>query len=155
MYVCNFEFLFFMILADSDREFKWFQGFVNISIYQLLELELLRVSYLRVRKWEVRKWEVTPTYYYDILIIPLNLDRSNLEKWGHCDNTVRTEHSYALYVLYNLTYMYCTLYLLYKLYIVHTVQVPSFPVSDVEVSSSTSVQTMPDFIHFHNLVLSA
>jgi hypothetical protein len=56
--VCNFECLF-MILADSDREFKWFQGSKNISIYQLLELELLRVSYLRVRKWEVRKWEVT------------------------------------------------------------------------------------------------
>ncbi len=43
-----------MILADSDSEFKQFQDSVNISIYQVLELELLRV-----RKWEVRNWEVT------------------------------------------------------------------------------------------------
>jgi hypothetical protein len=49
------------------------------------------------------------------------------KKEGHCD------------VLFYLTYMYCTLYLLYILHTVHIVHVPCFPVSDVEVSSSTSV----------------
>ena len=39
-----------MILIDSDREFKWFQGYVCISMYQYLELEL---------NIEVRNWEVT------------------------------------------------------------------------------------------------
>jgi len=41
--VCNFECLL-MILIDSDRKFKPFQGSVNISIYKFLELELLRVG---------------------------------------------------------------------------------------------------------------
>jgi hypothetical protein len=38
--------------------------------------------------------------------------------------------------------MYCPLYVLYILHTVHTVHVPCFPVSDVEVSSSTSVHTL-------------
>ena len=48
-------------------------------------------------------------------------------------------HTVLLYVLFCLIYMYCTLYVLYILHNVHTVHVPCFPVSDVEVSSSTSV----------------
>jgi hypothetical protein len=46
-----------------------------------------------------------------------------------------------LYVLFCLTYMYCTLYVLDILDTVHTVHVPCFPVSDVEVSFSTSVHS--------------
>ncbi len=42
-YVCNFECLL-MILTDSAGEFRRFQGSANISIYQLLEMELLRVG---------------------------------------------------------------------------------------------------------------
>jgi len=61
------------------------------------------------------------------------------KKEGHCDITARTV---LLYVLFCLTYMYCTLYILYILYTVHTVHVPCFPVPDVEVSSSTSVHTL-------------
>ena len=53
-----------------------------------------------------------------------------------------TAHTVLLYVLFCLTYMYCTLYVLYKPHTVHTVHVPCFPVSDVEVSSSTSVHTL-------------
>ena len=53
-----------------------------------------------------------------------------------CDITAHTE---LLYVLFCLTYMYCTLYVLYLLHTVHIVHVPFFPVSDVEVSPSTSV----------------
>ena len=56
--VCNFECLL-MILTDSDREFKRFQGSVNISIYQLLEMELLRVKLLRVGNREVGIRELT------------------------------------------------------------------------------------------------
>ncbi len=77
--VCNFEFMF-MILADSDREFKWFQGFVNISIYQLLELELLRVCYLRVRKWEVRKWEVRNLNVTEITVTEITDDKQVLQE---------------------------------------------------------------------------
>ena len=61
------------------------------------------------------------------------------KKEGHCDITARTV---LLYVLFCLIYMYCTLYVLYILHTVHTVHVPCFPVSDVEVSSSTSVHTL-------------
>jgi hypothetical protein len=52
-----------------------------------------------------------------------------------------TAHTVLLYVLFCLTYMYCTLYVLYILHTVHTVHVPCFLVSDVEVSSSTSVHS--------------
>ena len=61
------------------------------------------------------------------------------KKEGHCDITA---HTVLLYVLFCLTYMYCTLYILYILYTVHIVHVPGFSVSDVEVSSSTSVHTL-------------
>ena len=60
----------------------------------------------------------------------------NSKKEGHCDITA---HTVLLYVLFCLIYMYCTLYVLY---ILHTVHVPCFPVSDVEVSSSTSVRAL-------------
>ena len=53
-----------------------------------------------------------------------------------------TAHAVLLYVLFCLIYMYCTLYVLYILHTVHIVHVPCFPVSDVEVSSSTSVHTL-------------
>ncbi len=56
----------------------------------------------------------------------------------NCDITARTV---LLYVLFCLIYMYCPLNVLYILHTVHTVHVPCFPVSDVEVSSSTSVHT--------------
>ena len=52
-----------------------------------------------------------------------------------------TAHTVLLYVLFCLTYMYSTLYVLYILHTVHTVHVPCFPVSDVEVPSSTSVHS--------------
>ena len=51
--------------------------------------------------------------------------------------TVTSQH-----VLFCLIFMYCPLYVLYILHTVHTVHVPCFPVSDVEVSSSTSVHTL-------------
>ena len=60
------------------------------------------------------------------------------KKEGHCDITA---HTVLLYVLLCLTYMYCTLYALYLLHTVHIVHVPFFPVSDVEVSPSTSVHS--------------
>ena len=45
--------------------------------------------------------------------------------------------------------MYCTLYVLYILHTVHIVHVPCFHVSDVEVSSSTSVHhTCSHFIKY-------
>ena len=44
----------------------------------------------------------------------------------HCDITA---HTVLLYVLFCLTYMYCTLYVLYIPHTVHTVHVPCFPVS--------------------------
>ena len=50
-----------------------------------------------------------------------------------------TAHTVLLYVVLCLTYMYCTLYVLYILHTVRIVHVPCFPVSDVEVSPSTSV----------------
>ena len=50
-----------------------------------------------------------------------------------------TAHTVLLYVLFCLIYTYCTLYVLYIPHTVHIVHVPCFPVSDVEVSSSTSV----------------
>jgi hypothetical protein len=53
-----------------------------------------------------------------------------------CDITARTV---LLYVLFCLICMYCPLSVLHT---VHTVHVPCFPVSDVEVSSSTSVHTL-------------
>ena len=64
------------------------------------------------------------------------------KKEGHCDITA---HTVLLYVLFCLTYMYCTL-----VCTIHTVHCthstcslfPCFPVSDVEVSSSTSVHTL-------------
>ena len=76
-------------------------------------------------------------------------DRSTypLPTWS-CDTTVRTTHSYALYVLYCLTYMYCTLYILYTVHGKYSTcsLFPCFRcLSDVEVSSSTSVQTRSDF----------
>ena len=42
------------------------------------------------------------------------------KKEGHCDTTVRTVDSHALYILYCLTYMYCT----YR----YTMYIPYFPV---------------------------
>ena len=60
------------------------------------------------------------------------------DKW-RCDITA---HTVLLYVLFCLICMYCTLYVLYIPHTVHTVHVPCFPVSDVEVSSSTSVHTL-------------
>ena len=75
------------------------------------------------------------------------------KKEGHCDITARTV---LLYVLFCLTYMYCTLYILYILHIVHTVHVslfPSFPcLSDVEASSSTSVHAC-SYFSSHSLSL--
>ena len=65
---------------------------------------------------------------------PCHIKIAHLSEW--CDITA---HTVLLYVLFCLIYMYCTLYVLYILHTVHTVHVPCFPVSDVEVSSSTSV----------------
>ena len=67
------------------------------------------------------------------------------KKEGHCDITA---HTVLLYVLFCLIYMYCTLYVLYILHTVHIVHVPCFPVSDVEVSSSTSVHHTYTCSHF-------
>jgi hypothetical protein len=54
-----------------------------------------------------------------------------------------------LYELFCLIYIYCTLYVLYILHTVHIVHVPCFPVSDVEISSSTSVHhTCSHFIKY-------
>ena len=70
------------------------------------------------------------------------LHRSNIR---YCDITA---HTVLLYLLFCLIYMYCTLYVLYILYTVHTVHVPCFPVSDVEVSPSTSVHTL---VHLYTI----
>jgi hypothetical protein len=69
-----------------------------------------------------------------------------LKKEGHCDLIT---HTVLLYILFCLTYMFCKLYVLYILHTIHIVHVPCFPVSDVEVSSSTTVHTL-----VHTLVLS-
>ena len=70
------------------------------------------------------------------------------------NNTQNVTPQYVLHTLMHCTYytvsLTCTV--LYILYIVHTVHVPCFPVSDFEVSSSTSVQTMSDFICINILV---
>ena len=55
------------------------------------------------------------------------------KKEGHCDIIA---HTVLLYVLFCLTYMHCTLYIL------HIVYISCFPVSDVEVSPSTSVHAL-------------
>ena len=60
-------------------------------------------------------------------------------------------HTVILYVLFCLTYMHCTLYILHILYTVHIVHIPCFPVSDVEVSSSTSVRAL---VHTYKCSLS-
>jgi len=60
-----------------------------------------------------------------------------------------TAHTVLLYVLFCLIYMYCTLYVLYILHTVHKVHVLCFPVSDVEILSSTSVHhTSSHFIKY-------
>ena len=65
--------------------------------------------------------------------------KSSLFILDKCDITA---HTVLLYVLLCLTYVYYTLCILYILYTVHIVHVPCFPVSDVEVSPSTSVHTL-------------
>jgi len=70
------------------------------------------------------------------------------KKEGQCDITA---HTVLLYVLFCLIYMYCTMYVLYILHSVHIVHVPCFPVSDVEVSSSTSVHHLFTLILVHTL----
>ncbi len=68
-----------------------------------------------------------------------------------CDITARTV---LLYVLFCLICMYCPLYVLHILHTVHTVHVPYFPVSDVEVSPSTSVHTLVHTLsHSHSVTL--
>ncbi len=66
--------------------------------------------------------------------------------WQRCDITA---HTVLLYVLFCLIYMYCTLYVLYILHTVHIVHVPCFPVSDVEISSSTSVHHLFTLLVIH------
>ena len=63
-----------------------------------------------------------------------------------------TAHTVLLYVLFCLIYMYCTLYVLYILHTVHIVHVPCFPVSDVGISSSTSVHHLFTLILVHTLL---
>jgi len=92
----------------------------HTSVY-LLRVSYLPYSYVGISLASFRAW-MDPTS----------------KKWGHCDITA---HTVLLYVLFCLIYMYCTLYVLYILHTVHTVHVPCFPVSDVEVSSSTSVHS--------------
>ena len=56
-----------------------------------------------------------------------------------------TAHTVLLCTYYSvsLTYtVHCTLYILHILYTVYIVYVPCFPVSDVEVSPSTSVRAL-------------
>ena len=93
------------------------------SVY-LLRVSCMPHSYMCISWASFRAW-IDPTS----------------KKEGHCDITARTV---LLYVLFCLTYMYCTLCTLYHwhIYIVRTIHVPCFPVSDVEVSSSTSVHTL-------------
>jgi len=99
----------------------------HTSVY-LLRVSYLPYSYVGISLASFRAW-MDPTS----------------KKWGHCDITA---HTVLLYVLFCLIYMYCTLYVLYILHTVHTVHVPCFPVSDVEVSSSTSVRALVHtFIH--------
>ncbi len=86
----------------------------------------------------------------------LSATPSPTDPWTSTSQMLRcdiTAHTVLLYVLFCLTYMYCTLYHRHR-YIVHIVHVPCFPVSDVEVSSSTSVHhTYSHFIKYSHLYL--
>lgn len=105
----------------------------HTSVY-LLRVSYLPYSYVGISLASFRAW-MDPTS----------------KKWGHCDITA---HTVLLYVLFCLTYMYCTLYVLYILHTVHTVHVPCFPVSDVEVSSSTSVRALVHTLYIQVFTLS-
>ncbi len=91
----------------------------------------------------------TSVYYFMYLVSPIRTSVSHQHPlelgWIQPVTSQHIPFYSARTILFHLHILYtvhCTLYILHILYTVYIVYVPCFPVSDVEVSPSTSVRAL-------------